>query len=219
MTAWIVIICILILLLLVGGIALKLDVHFESGQQPSVVMRVLFFSFVLLPQTCKKQKKKRKKESVPKQQTRSSDESAENQAHAPKEQSNSLADTIELVKQFLTPLPDLLNAFRKGLLFKNVQIHWRVSDSDAAKTALQYAHACQAFYGLLGIADRLFEIDLKQVRIYPDFWNEDPFYSVEFRVQMRVGRIVLSGLKYLFAVLKNLLKIKLTAGKRQNKQI
>lgn len=204
------IICIIVIVLfLIGMVKIKLDVSYEDDEEVRAILRLLFLKFRLLPLKNKKPKKEKNKN-----EEKAVLEKKQIKKEEHNKQKQSFGELLEMVKVFLDPLPDFLKSLSKGLKIKKLKVIWCIAKEDADQTAILYGKSCAIFYSVLGILNSFFDVDMDKIRIYPDFIGEQSFCNVFFRLQIRIGRLLMSGLKYLAAVFMKLINNNLKSLKR-----
>lgn len=207
MTALIVIACIIAFIIALGFISIKLDVVFGSEADFSVFLKVLFFKFNISSKKTKKVKKKKKGKGKKKKLKEENEEPPKEQEEQDlKKEKKEFSEILELVKMFLEPLPRFLKKLCEKIHIKDLNVVWMIATDDAAKTAINYGKYCGVFYGVLGILSNIFNVHIKKIRLYPDFIKEEPYYFVSFRLQTRIGVIIIAAISYLWAVVKKYIK-------------
>ncbi len=200
MTAWIVLGVILLVLCLLGAIPATVDVSLRMDAGFTAKLRLLGFSFSLFPPKEKHPKQKHGKKKPQEEKKTSPDKRKETSS------GRDFAELLGALRSFLDPLPTFLRLLRRGIRIRKFRVIWRIATDDAADTAIAYGRACSLFYPVLAIVDGLFDLSIERIRIYPDFLHEESFYSVSFRVRIRVWRLIFGSVRYLVSAVINLAK-------------
>lgn len=195
----IILLSILILIVLLLLLRVTLWVQIRDGEAVLSV-GALWFRFPVYPP---RQKKRKRKPAKNKPSVASAGQSGKKSKPAPKKQSPS--EQFQMVLDFLEPLPRPVKKLIRGIRITQVKVYIRVAESDAASTAIGYGKTCAVVHSALAVLRNIFTVQVKAIKIEPDFLSEHPAHDISFRVKLHVYTAVAAVAGYLWAYFKRAL--------------
>ena len=227
------------LLIIAGGIFLigciPVCARFRYHEQIELQLSILFYKICILPKKPLSRKKREKKEA---KQAAKAAKKAE--AKAKEEKDAKARHLIEKPKPAEAkpeePLTDKVaklipwaklganfvgEFFHRKLCVTRLRIRVALAGSDPAKTGRTVGKAWQTIGVALPILERAFRIKERKIAVYPDFTAPKTEVEAELAVRLRVGGVILLGLKYAWRALRLYLRQKKEkkARKIQNEAI
>ena len=98
--------------------------------------------------------------------------------------------------------------FRRKLTVTRLRIRAALAGGDPAKTALTVGKAWETIGVAVPILERGFRIKERKIAVYPDFTASKTDVEAELVIRIRVGGVVLLGLKYAWRALRLYLRQK-----------
>jgi hypothetical protein len=96
--------------------------------------------------------------------------------------------------------------FRRKLTVTRLRIRAALAGGDPAKTALTVGKAWETIGVAVPILERGFRIKERRIAVYPDFTASKTDVEAELAIRIRVGGVILLGLKYAWRALRLYLK-------------
>ena len=193
MTLFVIFIIVIVAFILIGMVKIKIDVDLKGSQDIHLMIKILCFKFKLFPNISKNKAKFKNK--------RVKKISDIKKIKKNVEKKRSFIDILNIVKICLDPLPKSLIFLKKGIKIKNLNVNWCVATNDAFETAVQYGRCCSYFYAVLGSVCAVFNVKIGKIRIYPDFESEQPHFFASLRLEVSIGRIFVTILRYLIIII------------------
>lgn len=221
-----------VLLIILGVIFLigciPVGVNFRYHEQIELKLRVLFFRIGILPKKPLSRKKREKAEAKKAKKAAQKAEAKEKKKKQQQAQSliakppeppkpkKPLTDRVaELIPWAKLAARFVGEFFRRKLTVKRLRIRAALAGGDPAKTARSVGKAWESIGVALPILERAFRIKERRIAVYPDFTRSKTDLEAELELRVRVGGIVLLGLKYAFKALRLYLSRKRASGKRK----
>lgn len=194
---------------------LSIPVVLHLDYTDSIVCSVswLFVKIKLYPRD-----KKPKQEEPEKQEEKKEEEKKEEpKEEKPKEKKENFLVTfyhnqgvggvIELINNCVSALKKMTKGFIRSLVIKKFCLDIKVTESDAAQTAITYGKICAALYPSLGFICSNMKVRDYKVNILADYCGEKT--NCNFSVKVGVIPIILmnAGIAFVFRLLGQLLKI------------
>lgn len=226
--AYIIIICIVLLLALLLNVKVRAEIKFYGGK---LDFKVKYLWFTVFP--LKKREKKPRTRSKPHSDESSIEEPLEEPytvskaeveaarrkkaeetepADVPKKEK--LTDKVERLTDLIEKVKIIWNASCKPLLriFKRIYIDGLVIDfviaeGDAYDTAMRYGTVNAAVYNALNVLRLLFSVDIKTVDIACDFDGKASVYDGEVKICLRPATVLSAAFSILFGLALNLRKL------------
>lgn len=187
-------------ILFLGFCRISLYVKINSEEGTVICIGFLFFKFTLAPKT-KKAKKQKNKTKVKNQ----SETNTGNEKNKKEDSDKKILDTMCGVKENWGLLLNIISNLKRGIVVDRLEITWSIAKEDAASSAIFYGRVAAVFYPLLSLIDRNFNIKIKEINIHPDFFHDKSFFYFNFRVRIRVYKLLYIA----FELLKFFLKLQL----------
>lgn len=195
----IILLSILILIVLLLLLRVTLWVQIRDGEAV-LSAGALWFRFPVYPP---RQKKRKRKSAKNKPSAANAGQSDKKARPAPKKQS--LSEQLQMVLDFLEPLPRPVKKLIRGIHITQVKVYIRVAESDAASTAIGYGKTCAVVHSALAVLRNIFTVRVKAIKIEPDFLSEHPVHDISFQVKLHVYTAVAAVAGYLWAYFKRAL--------------
>ena len=211
---------------------IPVSVLFRYHEQIELRLSILFIKLGILPKKPLSRKKREKKEA---KKAAKAAQKAEAKAKQKKDaQAHALiAKPKPAAPKPKQPLRDKIAAivpwaklganftgefFRRKLSVTRLRIRVVLAGGDPAKTGQTVGKAWEAIGVAIPILERAFRIKERKIAVYPDFTASKTDVEAELAVRIRVGGVVLLGLKYAWRALRLYLrqkKEKRPGGKRR----
>ena len=150
-------------------------------------------------------KKRKKTEKKPQKAKKTKEKKVKQKPKTEKEPKKS---PLALEKPTLTQLPDYLRlgadalgSMRRRILVRNFRLDLTLGGDDAAKTALNYGRVAALFSILGPLLERAFRVRKRDVSVEADFSGGPNRAAGEIEIAACPLRLVIAGLKLLFAFL------------------
>lgn len=196
---WKLLLGILLLVLAVLLSHVTVDFQYDDGK-PSVKLRILFLRFSLFPRPEKKaETNSKKKRATPKKQ------SSPTPSHK-KKKGPEFLEQAEAVLDFLGVLPEPLQRLLTKLKIRNLSVEIQTGGKDAAEIAIGYGKMCAVVYGSLAALQNIFQIQVKNIHICPDFVYGKNLIRFRFSLKARIGTVVSFAVRYLVQYVKRIMK-------------
>lgn len=212
---------------------IPVSVYFGYHDSVTLRLSILFIKIGILPKKYLPREKREKKEAkkaakAAKKAAAKAKKKKDAKAHALIAKPKPKPDTPPKPKQ---PLTDKLAAlipwaklganfvgefFHRKLTVTRLRIRAVLAGGDPAKTGRTVGKAWQTIGVALPILERAFRIKERKIAVYPDFTADKTDLEAELAVRIRVGGVVLLGLKYAWRALRLYLKQK--KEKKQKKE-
>lgn len=161
----------------------------------------LCFRFRVYPRPKKATKPKKAKKKKPK----AAKKTAKADGKHPTHKKEPLSEQIQTVLDFLEPLPKPVKRLIRGVRITQVSLFIRVAEEDAAATAIGFGKTCAAVHSALAVLRNIFTIQVKTIRIEPDFLSGTPAYEGSCKMKLPVYTAAAALAGYLWAYLKKAL--------------
>lgn len=126
----------------------------------------------------------------------------ESKQDKPSKEKQSILDKIQMILDFIRPLPEPFKKLIRRFHVTNLRIYIRVAEEDAAETAISYGRMWGIVSGCLAVCRNILKIELKSLRIEPDFWQQKPLTKISGQLNLRVYAALAFILRYLWLYLK-----------------
>ena len=214
---------------------IPVSVYFGYHDSVTLRLSILFFRIGIIPKKPLSRKKREKKEAkkaakAAKKAEAKAKKAKDAKAHALIAKPKPTQPSKPKPKQ---PLTDKIAAlipwaklganfvgefFRRKLTVTRLRIRAVLAGGDPAKTARTVGKAWQTIGVAIPILERAFRIKERKIAVYPDFTASKTDVEAELAVRIRVGGVVLLGLKYAWRALRLYLKQKKAKKAVQSKQ-
>ncbi len=225
MTALYIILGVILFFIAILSIPVVLDM--EYGEVFRLRVSWLFVKFNILPKD--ESKKKPEKDKKPKQEkTQTEKAPAEAPAtDAPKKdnpikifyEDQGVFGIVELVNNVASYLGKFSKGFLKSIYIKKLRIRIRVTEGDAAQTAIKYGKFCQMIYPPLGFICSSCHVKNYDVNIWADYCGDKTKGEFETRVALIPRSVINAGIAFVFRLVVRLVKallVYLKAKKKNN---
>lgn len=225
MTALYIILGVILFFIAILSIPVVLDM--EYGEVFRLRVSWLFVKFNILPKDeSKKKPEKDKKHKQEKTQTEKAP--AETPAtDAPKKdnpikifyEDQGVLGIVELVNNVASYLGKFSKGFLKSIYIKKLRIRIRVTEGDAAQTAIKYGKFCQMIYPPLGFICSSCHVKNYDVNIWADYCGDKTKGEFETRVALIPRSVINAGIAFVFRLVVRLVKallVYLKAKKKNN---
>jgi len=108
----------------------------------------------------------------------------------------------EALKALIKPALETGKYVFKGLRIDDLEIEYTAASDDPAKTAMLYGGAAAGTGALLPLIESAFRVRKKRIRVYADFTGVKQRVLFAAAVSIRLGRLMISGVKLLILYLK-----------------
>lgn len=108
-----------------------------------------------------------------------------------------LSDKIDKLVDIWGSAKNPLCLIFKAFKFSDLFIDFVIADEDAYKCALNYGRFSAVIYRGLALMSRIFTVRLKTVDVQPGFGMKKSRFDASFKLDLRVGTIVIAGLWFL----------------------
>ena len=143
------------------------------------------YKIPILPNTKKGTKpEKEKKTAAKKKQTGTDQKKSDGTKDA--EKGGPITDFLLLLKTVL----DFLNAFRKKLRIRNLELKWIMAGDDPCDLAVNYAKAWAAVGNLMPRLEQCFVIQKRNVEVACDFAGDQPRVIAHVDLRITLGRLL-----------------------------
>lgn len=193
------------------NLKLKFDFLFDFDKNSHIILKILFFKFKLYPKKKKIDKKQKKCDNV--QYEKIKDKKTDVVDKKDKKNDNVLKN-LNLLKEFITPLKKYLIRIKRGLFIDDLNFVYSIVKDDAAQTAIFYGRISTVFYPLLAMVSELFTVNIKYIRVYPDFFHDKSHFNSSFKLKVKIYRLLFPTIALLFGVLKNIIFNSLKLNKK-----
>lgn len=209
---------IILFFLILLSIPVVLDLKFTDKFY--VKISWLFLKFNLLPH--EEKEKKPKKEKPPKKKSTEEKPPQDSAVDSKPKKDNfikifynnqGVCGIIELVKNCASYLGKFGKGFLKSIYIKKLEIAIRVSEGDAAKTALRYGKICQEIYPPLGFICSSCHVKNYSVDIRADYCGSKTAGAFDTRVALIPRKVINAGIALVFRLGVELVKVLLSNKK------
>ena len=225
MTALYIILGIVLFFIAVLSIPVVLDM--EYGDVFKLRVSWLFVKINILPKD--ESKKKPKKEKKPKPEKTQEEKPAEENlaVDAPKKdnpikifyEDQGVLGIVELINNVASYLGKFSKGFLKSIYIKKLRIRIRVTEGDAAQTAIKYGKFCQMIYPPLGFICSSCHVKDYDVNIQADYCGDKTRGEFETKVALIPRSVINAGIAFVFRLVVRLVKallVYLKAKKKNN---
>ncbi len=224
MTALYIILGIVLFFIAVLSIPVVLDM--EYGDVFKLRVSWLFVKINILPKD--ESKKKPKKEKAKQEKTQAEKAPAETSAaDIPKKENpikifyedQGVLGIVELVNNVASYLGKFSKGFLKSIYIKKLKIRIRVTEGDAAQTAIKYGKFCQMIYPPLGFICSSCHVKDYDVNIWADYCGDKTKGEFETKVALIPRSVINAGIAFVFRLVVRLVKallVYLKAKKKNN---
>lgn len=202
MTALLILAIISALIALVCFLPIKFDICLYSGGQ-RIYLKYGIFRFRLI-RGDKKHKKEKKVSKASHKESKQSQHAATPKKKNKSHNKRSLTESLQLIIDFLSPLPKTIAYLQRGIQIKKLELYLSVAADDAAQTAIDYGRYCAGISTFLPAVRNIFPLDVKAIKIIPNFHMKQTRYYIRFLVSVRFYRVFVSALRYITSILKRL---------------
>ena len=111
----------------------------------------------------------------------------------------------ELIVEIFSIFKELCIKFSKLLKhtrFKKLEVDFRISSNDAAKTAILYGNACSVVYSLVALLKSACNFDHKKIKVSADFSSETINLSMLCNIKIKTVYIVSFAISVLYSIIK-----------------
>jgi len=200
---WLITLGILVLLAILPlGVAVRYNAEGISLKIIAGLIRISILPAKKKDPDKEKQKKEKKKESKPKTKTTTKEKKQTKPDE--KEKGGPITDFLPLVKTAL----DLLNAFRKKLRIKRLDLKLIMAGDDPCDLAVNYGRANAAMGNLLPLLEQCFVIKKRDIQVECDFESSQTLIIARADVTITLGWILGIVVFYGVRALKQFLQIK-----------
>ncbi|MBP9988473.1 MAG: DUF2953 domain-containing protein [Ruminococcus sp.] len=211
MTALYIILGIILFFALVLSVPVMLHLDYTDSTQCSVSW--LFVKIKLYP---REKKEKEKKEETPKKEEKK-EEPEEKKEEKPKEKKENFLVTfyknegvsgvIELLGNCVSALKKMSKGFINSIFIRKFYLDIKVTESDAAATAIKYGKICSGLYPSLGFICSNMHVKNYKVNVLADYCGDKT--KCDFSVKVGVVPLILinAGIAFVFRLLGQLLKV------------
>lgn len=142
------------------------------------------------------------------------DENKSEKRHQDKKSPRTLGEKVEFLLDLWRMAECPLLKIFKGIRFYDLYIDFIISDEDAYKCALTYGKVSGIVYNLIAWLSTLFTVRLQTVDINAGFGLKKSRWDTSFKVDFRLGTLVIAGIWFLFIYIFRYL----IPNKRKNKK-
>ena len=201
---------------------IPVSVLFRYHEQIELRLSILFFKIGILPKKPLSRKKREKQ--AAKQAAKAAKKAAAKEKEKKEAQAQALiAKPKPAAPKPVQPLRDKVAAlipwarlgarfvgefFHRRLCVTRLRIRAALAGGDPAKTGQNVGKAWESIGVVLPILERAFRIKERKIAVYPDFTASKTDVEAELAVRVRVGGVVLLGLKYAWRALRLYLRQK-----------
>ena len=193
---WIVLAVLLLLLWLPLGATARFNADGFSLKVIAGPLRI-----PVIPSAKKEPKDKKKKPDGSKMKPKAQGKSADKTK--PKEKGGPVTDFLPIVKTAL----DFLNAFRKKLRVRRLELKWIMAADDPCDLAVNYGKAWAALGNLMPQLERCFVIQKRDLEVLCDFEGTQSVIIARVDLTITLGRLLGIVIWYGVRVLKQILSI------------
>lgn len=202
-----------IILFFVAVLSIPVVLHLDYTDSTTCSVSWLFLNIKLFPRT--KKEKKPEKEKTAEEKTEEPKE--EKKDEKPKEKKENFLVTfynnegvsgvLELLSNCVSALKKMSAGFVRSIVIKKFYLDIKVTESDAAATALRYGKICSGLYPSLGFICSNMKVKNYNVNVLADYCGERT--NCDFSVKVGVIPIILinAGIAFVFRLLGQLLKV------------
>ena len=111
----------------------------------------------------------------------------------------------ELIVEIFSIFKELCIKFSKLLKhtrFKKLEVDFRISSNDAAKTAILYGNACSVVYSLVALLKSACNFDHKKIKVSADFSSETINLSMLCNIKIKTVYIVSFAISVFYSIIK-----------------
>lgn len=203
MTALLILAIISALIALACFLPIKFDICLYSGGQ-RIYLKYGIFRFRLIKGEKKHKKKKKRVSKVSHKESKQSQHAATPKKKNKSHNKRSLAESLQLIIDFLSPLPKTISYLQRGIQIKKLELYLSIAAEDAAQTAIDYGRYCAGISTFLPAVRNIFPLGVKAIKIVPNFHMKQTRYYIRFLVSVRFYRVFVSALRYSMSILKRL---------------
>lgn len=223
MTALYIILGIVVFFALVLSIPVFLELDYTDSVK--VAVSWLFLKFTLYPNNKEKKKKEKPAEEKPKEEEKKEKEPKKEEPKPKKEnfiktfyKYQGVAGIAELISDCAKALGKFSKGFLKSIIIKKLRIDIKVTEDDAAKTAIKYGKICGEIYPPLGFICSSCRVKNYKVNILADYCGEKTQGEFETKVGFVPRSIMNAGIAFVFRMGAQLLKVAFSNIKSINKE-
>ncbi|HEX3038401.1 MAG TPA: DUF2953 domain-containing protein [Oscillospiraceae bacterium] len=195
MTAWIIILCILLFFAVLLICPVTVKASFEN--ELSAKARYLFISYTIAPQ---KEKEPKKEKKVEEQQAEEKEDNKSKIKNIIKQKG--LGGFLSFVKELSNIAAGAAKKLLKHLIISNLSTDIIVATEDAAQTALNYSYVCAVIYPAFSFLVANCKCKKYSIRIVPDFDKRESKITFSAKASIKLFFIISAALSALFDILK-----------------
>lgn len=223
MTALYIILGIVLFFIAVLSIPVVLDM--EYGEVFKLRVSWLFVKINILPKDENKRKPKKKKEQKQEKQQAEKTPAETPAADVPKKENpikifyedQGVLGIVELINNVASYLGKFSKGFLKSIYIKKLRIIIRVTEGDAAQTAIRYGKFCQMIYPPLGFICSSCHVKDYDVNIQADYCGDKTKGEFETKVALIPRSVINAGIAFVFRLVVRLVKALLVFLKAKKK--
>ena len=192
-------------LLLLFVLSIKLRFEASYSDTLSVVLKILFLEYTLVPFPEKKKKRKKRKKVKKKQTEKKSEEKQEKKQSLLKKYTdkNGVDGLVSIISELAQLVGTTLKGLFEHIVIKKFDVDIIIRGEDAADTALKYGKTCGVFYSAVAVVLGTAKCDDYNLTLTPDFdETKDSEVKGETHFYIRTYYVVLYLLKAGFKLLK-----------------
>lgn len=223
MTALFIILGIILFFVLLLSIPVFLELQYTDSV--SVTLSWLFLKFKLYPGNKEKKKKEKPQKEAPKEEEKKEEEPKKEEPKPKKENFlktfynyQGVSGITELIRDCAAALGKFSKGFLKSIYIRKLRIDIRVTESDAAQTALKYGKICGEIYPPLGFICSSCHVKNYKVNILADYCGEKTKGEFETKVGLVPRSVMNAGIALVVRLGVQLLKVAVSNIKSANKE-
>ena len=198
---------------------IPVSVLFRYHERIELRLSILFLKIGIIPKKPLSRKKREKQEAKKAAKAaKKAEKKTQDAAHAliakpkpaePPKPKQPLTDKIAVLIPWAKLGANFVGEFfRRKLTVTRLRIRAALAGGDPAKTSLTVAKAWETIGVAVPILERGFRIKERKIAVYPDFTAAKTELEAELAVRIRIGGLVLLGLKYAWRALRLYLRQK-----------
>ena len=220
MTALIIILGIIALFIAILSIPVILDLEYTDAVRCKISWLFLNFTIYPLPEKKKKEEKQEKDNKEEKPEKKKDEKPKQKKENILKTFYNNqgLSGVIELLNNCVSALKRFsLRFIRRAVIIKKLNLDIRITEGDAAATAIKYGKVCSALYPSLGFIYSNMKVKDYKVNVLADYCGEKTSVSLVTKTAFVPRALINAGIALVFSLLKQLLKVVISNNKSTNK--
>lgn len=179
MTAFIIILSILLFLVLLLLLPVSLYIGFD-GDFIAKIKILGIKIYELKPQDSKKKSEKSDK--------KNRDETVDHQDNffEKLKKKHGFSGALKEILAFIKALLSRLKKQMRHIAVRRLCLDIRVASPDAAQTAIEYGAVCSAVYPILSLIDSTANVKMKQINVYADFNSDKPVFGFSVIIRAKI---------------------------------